>query len=152
MGNQIDQHPLRQEDYLAMAEENRRLSEQVHKLTNKKKRKVNDRPVAIVIVCLFVVLSGLLYFTVKIMKGCNRHTNQTTKRTTTCYFTRIGKTIGEKDEPWEYMEGWAIYKSSCSSGQCLSNEIATAPSKDRYFRSQQEAWEFIQKWNLVPCK
>lgn len=66
------------------------------------------------------------------------------KRTTKCYFVRQNKYEADdhRVRPWE---PWHVWESQ---GEGRANYAATGD----VFASKAEAWSFIQKWKLEPCR
>lgn len=66
-------------------------------------------------------------------------------RTTKCYFVRQAKyKDGEKNSrPWD---PWRVWESQREGGVNLQ------VNGEASFASKADAWRFIQKWNLEPCR
>ena len=153
-----DQKPMKHEEYLAMGEENRRLTEEVEKLrsvhaklSREKRRRFARRVFELAKTAapgLVVILGagGVVGLMCLVFPKADPNA-----RKTPCYFVRHHRELHEDRDssPWE---PWHIFKSESEGG---SNSFVT--NNGRYgdpikFDSKQAAWDFMMRWKLEACK
>jgi hypothetical protein len=152
--------PLRHEEYMAMAETNRRLEEENAKLKQpapkmRSKQLVSffrrDVPVwlAIPAILLTLFVGSVVSASVYGFKGSEIEGKK--ERTTPCYFTRhrYDEGVDKGAQPWEV---YHIYKSHCEG---CRNETILENSRDDHpveFKTKDGAWQFMKQWKLEACK
>lgn len=141
-----DDKPLRYEDYQAMAEENRRLREELRQVrgsaehaTLSKKRwweKVGWGFVFIVAGSVLMVLAVVVQLV-------------STEQKRPCYFVRhaLDEDADARAMPWEH---WHLFRSRCVF--CLNEWVRGPSGAVEHFSSKDEAWSFIKHCNLEACK
>lgn len=140
-----EDHPLRNEDYLAISEENRRLISRNKEL--EKNKQSNNPPawatLAIVFIGVFCFFCGIMS---QQLPGDVKTKKPTlvisAERNTECYFTRHAE---RANAPWD---PYYVLRSPCEH---CENEFMVKDSEYVKFPTQMEAWNFIKSWNVPAC-
>ena len=158
-----DDKPLRHEDYLAMAEENRRLHAKIELF-----KSVPKTPLIVTALWYAFILScGAMVGSVITGLVSTAKTNRQQslpdmaiaaqakiepkyEQKYPCYFVRQ-RFFEDAAEPWEK---WHVYKRT---GKDCCNDYVTIDTDDHkygapVFETKQAAWNFLQKWNLEACR
>ncbi len=147
--------PMRHEEYLAMAEENRRLKQGMEKLLNKparmKARQGLFKSIGIVLLMAICCYGISCIFHSWSSWRDEVKAKDSISRTTACYFTRhrISEDYDKSAYAWQ---PWHIYMSRCEG--CDNQVLFTGNDRGTVlqFASKDDAWNFMIKWKLEPCK
>ena len=151
-GAMNDPKPLRQEDYAAMSEELRRARAEVARLRDAPRRKA-----ALLSLVRRVLLVGGASMLIVVVIGGGwiglsalwswANSPSPAQQKYPCYFTRHHASDYEERHhtlPWEQ---WKVFRDDPDS-MTRHEEVTTAGA----FKTQGEAWSFMQKWNLEVCR
>lgn len=162
-----DDRPLRHEDYLAMAEENRRLKRQIDSMTKKEKPRGQSRieifsrsigpdiwfrSIATIVLLLVIPFSYLIARSAESSAREGHYEKihvPPARQVTTCYFVEQASGPRPRAEIWD---PWHVYVSKCGTW-CLNRVLRVNVKGEMLsFESRDGAWAFIQKWKLTQCK
>jgi hypothetical protein len=127
-----DQKPLRQEDYMAMAEENKRMKQASNPPSGQSQTKTWFKK-TILYICILGVLGSIIF----LFYSYSAHPGQ---RNTACYFIRNDS---DAVEPWA--QEWIIYRSDHANG-------ANHRVIGEFYHNSTDAWNIIEGWHLTACK
>lgn len=146
--------PHRQEDYLALAEELRRVTN-LFQVSEADRARLLSRPARSeklrkrIKIATYTFFSGLgavgllALIILSVMAIRTQYASKSQGRITTCYFINQHK----KALPWDH---WHVYQSTCA--HCKNEVVSDPRTADGWFKNREEAWNFMTKWKLTPCQ
>lgn len=141
-----EDRPLRNEDYLAISEQNRRLTGENEKLRSQKKPSATPgwASTSIIMLGTFTFFCGVM--SQQPVPGDIEPKKPplviSVERNTECYFTRHTERY---NAPWD---PYYVLRSPCEH---CENQFMAKDGKYVKFPTQIEAWNFIKSWNVPAC-